>query len=69
MSPNIIIPMSKAAKGRGCRPAEAVESSDLPFLLAVSRAFLSAVNTRDRSSAVLYSRAMLTIIYKEQHKG
>jgi hypothetical protein len=62
MGPNMAMPISVPANGRGRRGASSVEEEDKAFLRAVSRAFLNAVNTEDRANAVLYSRAMLAIM-------
>ena len=62
MGPNMAMPISVPLKGRGRRGGSSVEEEDKPFLRAVSRAFLKAVNSEDRSNAVLYSRAMLAIM-------
>jgi len=64
MGPNIAMPISVPVKRRGRRGASSVEEGDKPFLRAVSRAFLSAVNTEDRNAAVLFSRAMLVLMNK-----
>ena len=62
MNPHVMAPMSTPAKGRGRGPDEDDSSSEDPFLLAVSRAFLTAVGAHDRNGTVLYSRAMLSIM-------
>jgi len=64
MGPNIAIPISLPANSRGRRGGSAVEEDDKAFLRAVSRAFLTAVNSEDRASAVLFSRAMLVLMNK-----
>jgi hypothetical protein len=62
MSPNVLSPVSRPAKSRGIRPDEEEPSGDKPFLLALSRAFLMAVNAHDRNGTILYSRAILKIM-------
>lgn len=69
MSPHIIIPIARPVISRGPRQAEAVEEGENLFLLAVSRAFLASVSTHDRNSTMLYSRAILSIVNKQQHNG
>jgi len=64
MGPNIAMPISVPANGRGRRGSDSDDREENPFLLAVSRAFLSAVNAEDRSAAVLYSRALLALMNK-----
>jgi hypothetical protein len=64
MGPNIAVPLSVPANRRGHRGSNSVEDEDKPFLRAVSRAFLSAVSSEDRNAAVLYSRALLSIMNK-----
>lgn len=64
MGPNIAVPISVPANGRGRRHCDSVEEEDKAFLRAVSRAFLSAVNAEDKRAAVLYSRAMLALMNK-----
>ncbi len=64
MGPNIAVPVSVPANRRGRRGSDSEENEDKPFLRAVSRAFLSAVNSEDKSAAVLYSRALLALMYK-----
>ena len=64
MGPNIALPISIPANGRGRRGGSSAEEDDKAFLRAVSRAFLNAVNTEDKNAAVLYSRAMLALMNK-----
>jgi len=64
MGPNMAMPISVPANRRGRGGASYVEESDKPFLRAVSRAFLKAVNSEDRTNAVLFSRAMLALMNK-----
>ena len=40
-------------------------NGERPFFLAVNRAFLMAVADKDKDSAVLYSRAILQLLYSE----
>jgi len=62
MGPNIVLPVSVAGNKRGRRGSDSDDREDNPFLLAVSRAFLNAVNAEDKSAAVLYSRALLALM-------
>jgi hypothetical protein len=62
MNPHAISPVSRPAKGRAGRPHEDEPAGDNSFLLALSRAFLMAVNARDRNGTILYSRAMLKVM-------
>lgn len=64
MGPNIALPISVPANGRGRRGGSSVEEDDKAFLRAVSRAFLAAVSSENRTNAVLFSRAMLAIMNK-----
>jgi len=64
MGPNIAVPISVPANGRGRRASVEEEAADKPILRAMGRAFLSAVNSEDRSAAVLYSRALLALMNK-----
>lgn len=64
MGPNIAVPISVPANGRGRRGGSSIEEDDKAFLRAVSRAFLSAVNAENRANAVLFSRAMLALMNK-----
>lgn len=41
-------------------------NGERPFFLAVNRAFLMAVADKDKDSAVLYSRAILQLLYSEE---
>jgi len=54
--------VSRPDKRHGGRPDEDEPSGDKSFLLALSRAFLMAVNARDRNGTILYSRAILKIM-------
>jgi len=62
MNPHAILPASRPVRSRDRRQQEDSEAGDEQFLLAVSRAFLTAVGTHDRNGTVLYSRAMLNIM-------
>jgi len=64
MGPETAIPISVPANMRGRRPSDTPEEADKAFLVAVSRAFLTAVNTEDRHNARLFSRAMLSVMNK-----
>ena len=64
MGPDCAIPIVVAALEHDPRYPYPIEDSDKPFFLAVSRAFLTAVRADDRNAAVLYSRAMLSIMNK-----
>ena len=68
MSPHIIIPIARPVKSRWPGQTEVVEECEDLFLLAVSRAFLASVNAHDRNAAMLYSRAILSIVNKGAHK-
>ena len=62
MGPNIALPMSVPANGRGRRASGEEEDKDKFILRVMGRAFLNAVNSEDRMAAVLYSRALLALM-------
>jgi hypothetical protein len=62
MSQDVVGRLSNPARGRGTRPEGDTKAASSVFLLAVSRAFLMAVNAQDRIGTVLFSRAMLNIM-------
>lgn len=64
MGPNVALPMSVPANGRGRRNAGEVEEGDKPILRAMGRAFLSAVSAEDKAGQILYSRALLALMNK-----
>jgi hypothetical protein len=64
MGPDSAIPIAVGALERDHKDSYPIEDPDRPFFLAVSRAFLTAVRADDRKAAVLYSRAMLSIMNK-----
>jgi len=63
MNTEAIVPMSATAPRRDQRLDEPDEMERGMFLLAVSRAFLTAVNAHDERSAILFSRAFLSIMH------
>jgi len=64
MGPNIAVPMSVPANGRGRKASVEEEEADKPILRAMGRAFLSAVSAEDRAGQILYSRALLALMNK-----
>jgi hypothetical protein len=62
MGPDIALPISVPANGRGRRTSGEEEDSDKVILRAMGRAFLNAVSTDDRAGQMLYSRALLALM-------
>ena len=64
MGPNIALPISVPANGRGRRTSGEEEDSDKFILRVMGRAFLNAVSAEDRAGRILYSRALLALMNK-----
>ena len=65
MNTEVMPPMSAPAPKRDRRPEGLDEMERGMFLLAVSRAFLTAVKAHDERSAIPFSRAFLSIMHHE----